>query len=73
MRTQDPWAIHFCLYETNSLINQIFFEILYLGMIAHNSEELFLIPPNVLIFVEVANTIQERLLYRINHVLDKVQ
>jgi hypothetical protein len=49
-------GIHLSVYEFNAVLNEIIFEILYLGVVNYNNEKFLIIPENVYIYVEIANT-----------------
>jgi hypothetical protein len=48
-------GIHLTVYELNDFLNEILFEIFYLGVVNYNNESFLIIPENAEIFIEVAN------------------
>ncbi len=48
------------------------FEILYLGILNHNNQIICILPNDLLIYVEIANTMKNELLQNTNLILDSI-
>lgn len=57
------------MYEYNEFIFEILFEILYLGILNYNSEEFFIIPENMCIYIEIGNSLKEFLFKKIERII----
>jgi hypothetical protein len=60
------------IYESNLTIDEILFEILYLEVLNYNNELICILPKNLYIFVEVANSMKNELKLKLNNILDNV-
>ena len=65
-------SLHICVYEYSHLISQVFFELLFTGVLNYRSQILCPIPENILVFIEIANTFADTLLIKLNNVLEKL-
>ena len=65
-------SLHICVYEYSHLISQVFFELLFTGVLNYRSQILCPIPENILVFIEIANTFADTLLIKLNNILEKL-
>ena len=52
------------------MIFEVLFEILFLGIINYNNEEFFVVPEEMYIYIEVANSLNEVLFNRLKSVIN---